>query len=284
LAACGMMVLAGCGAGEEKRGGGAEKGAREKASKPNVVVYQRSRYSDPGQGAAGDFGPVTEEERELSLRLLARLRERPTDRKAHEEVLAEARTMESRLLLELAAKILESPDAEIRAQGLMLVGGRTGGEILPLIEKGLEDAELDVRQLAMETALTVKSPAMEKLVMERLGDSDLTIRQMALQAGVNQEGEVAERTLAAGMASPHEDVGLASLALAETVLSKRTLPAVIGALESGSGEVRESAREALYFFFHERFESRTAAEAWWRANGGQYDENLVFTGPTGAAQ
>lgn len=279
LLGCGLTALAGCGKKEESAKGPSLDDVGVAKTKPSVVVYDRSKYSGSGQSGPSDFGPETEEEKAVSQRLLRRLREKPGNRKAQEEVLAEARTLESPLVLPVANEILDSPDADIRAQGLILVDGRTGPEILPLIEKGLNDPELDVRQLAMETALTVRSPAMEKVVMERLSDSDMNIRQTALQAGVNQGGEVAERTLAKGIDSPHEDLGLAALALAENNLTKRQLPSVIGALENPSDEVRETAKDMLYFFFHESFDSRAAAEKWWQANQGLYDNDLVYEGP-----
>jgi hypothetical protein len=244
----------------------------------SLVTYPRSRYSAGLSGTGGEFLPVSAEEAELSSRLLSRLAMANGQKSIFEEVLAEARTMESRLILEVAEKVLESNDPDIRAQALMLVDGVTTGEILPLIEKGMKDANLDVRQLAIETALPVKSPGVEKLVVEGMLDSDMTIRQTALQVGINQKGELAERALVAGIASQHEDVGMSALALAENELSKRLLPAVMGALEHSSNEIRESARETLYFFFHESFASRQAAERWWTQNQSQYDNDLVFTG------
>lgn len=284
------LVLTGCGQQNEEteHTKGALKTDLTAPDAPKVdgsiVTYQRGKYSAGLSGTGGEFLPVSAEEAELSRRLLSRLAPANGEKKVFEEVLTEARTMESRLILDVAEKVLESHDPDIRAQGLMLVDGVTTGEILPLIEKGLRDTNLDVRQLAMETALPVKSPSVEKLVVEGLRDSDMTIRQTALQVGTNQAGEIAERTLVAGIASPHEDVGMSALALAENELSKRLLPAVIGALEHPSLEVRESARETLYFFFHEPFPTRQAAESWWNQNQSQYDNDLVFTGQVAPAK
>lgn len=278
------LLLAGCGDHNERlnRARGTEKADQPLPDAPkidgSIVTYQRSKYSAGLSGTGGEFLPVSAEEAELSKRLLSRLAHAKGEKKVFEDVLAEARTMESRLILDVAEKVLESHDPDIRAQGLMLVDGFTTGEILPLVEKGLRDANLDVRQLAMETALPVKSASVEKLVIEGMRDSDTTIRQTALQVGINQEGEIAERALVAGIASAHEDLGMSALALAENELSKRLLPAVFSALEHPSQEIRETARETLYFFFHEPFPTRQAAERWWNQNQSQYDNDLVFTG------
>ena len=278
------MVFAGCGKqrDESDRVKNTVKADSKALDAPKVagalVTYPRSKYSAGLSGTGGEFLPVSAEEAELSTRLLSRLAAAKGKKSVFEDVLAEARTMESRLILDVAEKVLESDDPSIRAQALMLVDGVTTGEILPLIEKGMKDADLDVRQLAIETALPVKSPSVEKLVVQGMLDSDMTIRQTALQVGINQKGEIAERTLVAGIASQHEDVGMSALALAENELSKRLLPAFISALEHPSQEIRESARETLYFFFHEPFPSRQAAEAWWNQNQSQYDNDLVFTG------
>lgn len=252
-----------------------------KDSQPrSVVTYERGRFSASLSGSMGGFGAVTDEEREVQSRLLEQLQNNPKDKAVYEEVLAEARTMESELILGIAMKILESPDAEIRAQGLMLVDGVSDGAVVPLLEKGYDDVDLDVRQLAMESALAVRSPEVERLMTRGLADQDETIRQTAFQVGLNQEGELAERALVVGMSSPYEDLGLSALAMAENELSKRLLPSVFKALDHPSPEVKESAREMMYFFFHETFQSGTEAARWWGSNGRYYDDDLVYGGPT----
>jgi hypothetical protein len=245
---------------------------------PSVVSYERSKYSVGLTGIGGEFMPVSEDERRLHAQLIERLQDSKGRRQVYEEVLAEARAMESELILAVAMQILESPEAEIRAQGLMLIDGVSDSAVLPLIEKGYGDADLDVRQLAMETALAVRSPEVEGLVLRGLADEDETIRQTAFQVGLNQEGEVAERALVSGIASSHEDLGLAALAMAENELSKKLLPAVIEALDHRSVAVKEAAREMMYFFFHENFQSRADAATWWAQNQGDYAENLVYEG------
>jgi hypothetical protein len=245
---------------------------------PSIVSYERSKYSVGLTGSGGEFVPVSEEERKLHARLIERLEKSQGRREVFEEVLAEARSMESELILAVAMQVMESPDAAIRAQGLMLIDGVSDGVVLPLIAKGYGDEDLDVRQLAMETALAVRSPEVEGLVVQGLADADETIRQTAFQVGLNQEGEVAERALMNGMASPYEDLGLAALAMAENELSKKLLPSVIQALDHRSAEVREAAREMMYFFFHENFSSRGDAAAWWAKNQKDYADNLVYEG------
>lgn len=245
-----------------------------------VTVYERGKYSS-GISAVGDtFAAVTDEERALQIQLLERMDKGSGNRAVLEDVLAQARTLESEVILPVAFKVLESPDADIRAQGLMLVDGVSDGAVVPLLEKGYEDADLDVRQLAMELALVVRSPEVEPLMNRALVDEDETIRQTGFQVGLNQEGEIAERALVQGMASSYEDLGLSALAMAENELSKRLLPSVFKALDHPSLEVKESAKEMMYFFFHESFNSGTEAAQWWSSNGRFYDDDLVYGGPT----
>lgn len=245
-----------------------------------VTTYQKGKYSSGLAGVGDTFADVTDEERALQIQLLQRVDGAKGNRAVLEDVLAEARTLESKVILSIAFKVLESPDAEIRAQGLMLVDGMSDGAVVPLLEKGYDDADLDVRQLAMELALIVRSPEVERLMNRALNDEDETIRQTGFQVGLNQEGEIAERALVQGMASSYEDLGLSALAMAENELSKRLLPSVFKALDHPSLEVKENAQEMMYFFFHEKFSNGAEAAQWWGSNGRYYDDDLVYGGPT----
>jgi hypothetical protein len=244
-----------------------------------VVEYERSKYSPSVQPTGAEFGEITEDEKEMAKTLLGRLDAAGGRRQVYEKALEEARLLTSELILDLAFKILESPDADIRAQGLMLVDGITDEKVVSLLEKGFQDADLDVRQLAMETALILKSPKVENLVVKGLGDNDQTIRQTAFQLGLNQEGEMAERTLVSSIQSPHQDLGMAGLTMAENQLSKGLVPTVFGALSHPSAEVRENAKDMLFFFFHRDFSSPAQAESWWRENQQHYDDQMVYEGP-----
>jgi hypothetical protein len=244
-----------------------------------VVEYERSKYSPQMQPTGAEFGEITEEEKEVAKGLLDRLDAAGGRRRVYEKVLEEARLLTSELILDLAFKILESPDADIRAQGLMLVDGITDEKVVTLLEKGFQDVDLDVRQLAMETALILKSPKVENLVVKGLGNDDQTIRQTAFQLGLNQEGELAERTLVSSIQSPHQDLGMAGLTMAENQLSKGLVPTVFGALSHPAEEVRENAKEMLFFFFHKNFSSPSEAESWWRENQQHYDDQMVYEGP-----
>ena len=241
-----------------------------------VTTYERGRFSSLLTGAGRSWMPTNDEEKELAESLLNRLKASGLERKVAEAVLAEARVMQTEAVLEVVKALLQSSDAEIRAQALMMLDGSETGVVLPLLEQGLADADVEVRRLAMELAWTVQSPMVEKLVSRGLQEGDETIRQTALQVGLRQGGVIAERTLAAGLGSGYEDLGAASLALLENDLGKSRMPLAFGALDHPSAAVREDARDMLFFLFHERFPDRATAASWWEQNHARYDEDLVL--------
>ena len=244
--------------------------------KGEVTRYDQGRYGALLSGGGRMLLPKNEEEKTRVQALLARLNSEGLSKGTCEAVLAEARTLETEAMLDVVKALLASPEADIRAQALMMLDGAESGAVLPALEQGMKDADLDVRRLAMELALTVQSPMVEGMVTRGMADKDETIRQTALQVGLRQGGVIAERTLASGLGSPHEDLGAASLALLENELSKARMPLALGALDHPSLSVREDARDMLFFLFHERFPDRATAQAWWERHQAEYDENLVL--------
>lgn len=278
LAACGKAARR---SGEDAAGG--EKPAGVAALKNShqqrlpATHFMRGKYAgsirlDP----TGVDAAETDEERRRAEALVARLRDGRLPAGQAREIMAEARQLDTAAVLRVAEPLLQHPDEDVRAEALMLADGAASAAALPLLWRGLQDTSADIRALAMETALQVSDPAVQPLVDAGLNDPSEAVRQFALQTGANQDGQIRDDTIVKGLASPHEDLALAALAEAEATPGKSILPHVIGVLDHKSAEVRESAHEMLFLLLGESFSSAAQARAWWAANQGKFDDDLVL--------
>ena len=253
------------------------KEAPKRPRSSTVVSYERSRHSS---GIPLDMQPAkslaapSADERVLADALIARVAA-AKEKTELQDIIADARQLESQELLRLLDKLLEAKDAEIRALALSLLDGTTAEAVLPTVEKAMRDSDTDVRLMAMQTASQVRSAALRPLLSSALKDPDLAVRQTAFQTGLAQDDATRSALLAEATHSAKEDLVLAGLAVAEATASKPTLVLTMDALDHPNATVRSQAYETLALTLHENFKSRAEALRWWQLNQHRYDEHLV---------
>jgi hypothetical protein len=208
--------------------------------------------------------------------LLERLSSGPVPADLARDVMAEARMIEGEAVFDVIGRLMEHPDEEVRAEAMTMLDGVDTPKAGDLLKKGLMDESDDIRRLAMESAQNQQGEIARELVEAGLVDGDAGVRQMSLFLAMKQGEEYREQTILKAMPSQYADLALSALAEAEATPNPRYVPGWIQSLGHPNAEVREVAREILFFQFHESFDSPDQARKWWQDNQNQYDQDLVL--------
>lgn len=253
---------------------------RQKSGRTPLVAARLSRYGGDPSLSGLEIGAETPEETAEASRLLALLHhvEGMSAQNAR-DILVQARSLQSNAILRVAARLMDHPDEEVRAEALLLADGVNTADALPLVEKAMAESSPDMRRLAMEIAVPIQDAAVMPLIESALADADEGVRVLAMHAGMNQEQSLRWRIIERALDSPHPDLVLAALSEADATPSKNAIPRIIRTLSHPSPEVRELASEILSFLAHQPLTDTASAHRWWQSAAASFDDDLVYQDP-----
>jgi HEAT repeat protein len=280
------LILASCGDKQVPPVASVDSDYAPKVVKTNqadpVVRYSQGRFSNPGQQLGVRVGKVpaaTPEERTKAKYLTERLKSQLGNRKIEEEVRASAAAFETDAVIEVAKSLLDSPHADTRAAALNLLAGSDSEEAIALLMGAFGDLDVDVRQLAFQSAAILPPELLESGLLSGMDDADMGVRQAAFQAATAQAGPTADRAVEKGMSSRNPDITLTALTHLEVSMQKTEVPTVINALTHSNPQVRELATEILGTLTYQTFAAAQQAKQWWQENQHHFDQDLVVTNP-----
>lgn len=251
-----------------------------KAEARSVVSFDRGRYYTPSvtQGSGRAFAPPSADEDALAAALVERLN-KAKNLNAIQDLLAEARSLESAAILKVVDALQSHSDPEVRTLALTLIEGVDSPTLRSTLSKALKDASADVRIQALEVAQHMVDPEMAEIFYGAMEDSHLSVRQLALQAALNQRTDIRDNAIARAATSPQADLAQAGLSFLEATPKKQNIDLVFRALDHANASVREQAHEILFLTLHESFKGSGAARSWWQQNQSAFDDDLVITDP-----
>jgi HEAT repeat protein len=170
------------------------------------------------------------------------------DAAARDEVLEDARSHEeTEVLVELVLHHLARTGPEERLEGLQKLVGSSGSSQIKAFVKGLEDAEAEVREAALQF----------------VRDQEVEVRVPVFEHGLN---------------SPHAEVRADSFLELTRENVKSAIPALMRALASADAGVREEAASQLAVRLAdtrtEPFNDASEALRWWEVNARRYDARM----------
>jgi hypothetical protein len=235
-----------------------EQPAPEKAPRPSAdpeVISQEGAVSSSSPGLLPPVKAVQEAlklvpDPEQSRRVADWIRQwqAAADAEARDEVLEDARSHEETdVLVELVLHHMAWTGPEERLEGLQKLVGSSGSSQIKAFVKGLEDAEAEVREAA-------------------------------LQFVRDQEPEVRVPVFEHGLNSPHAEVRADSFLELTRENVKSAIPALMRALASADAGVREEASSQLAVRLAETrtepFNDASEALRWWEVNARRYDARM----------
>ena len=247
---------------------------------PSVVTYERGRMSVAAVtgSPSRNFSEPSPAEKAVARRLCDQLKQNlPVNRV--QELLSDARTLESTALLDVASQLHTHTDPEARILGLTLVEGFDSPDIVSLVNRAMKDANDDVRIEAMEVAQHVTDASVYPLLLAAMEDGNLSVRQLALQTATSRPDEIKSQAIARAATSTFEDMANAGLAHLEARPSKMSISLAMRALDHTHQSVRQQAHELLFLTTHQSFRSHADAQAWWTRNQDAFDDDLVIIDP-----
>ncbi len=169
---------------------------------------------------------------------------------------------------------LEHDDAGVRQKAFAVIEGYQTADILPLVRKGLGDADADVRLAAVHALAAVVDPAVSALLIEAMQDDSLFVRQAVFAMLEAKPAEVRQDVYEAGIGSPHDDVWGEVVSAILFDPSHDAVMTLMAGLKSPSEFQRGQVNDALQFLVSERFDSYDEARTWWDANRHRFDDEL----------
>ena len=274
-----LALLSGCGDSEPPNPPAPTPPVAESRPKRSKVAqYQRSPFSnDPMAVGPAVSRPLDDSDPEESARVAALRKRASRDMKKEEAlaVISEAQGSATKEVIALAKELARHTDPEVRGSALALAGGFDTPEVLPLVNTALGDEVPDVRLEAVELLRFVKHDSAKPIYKKAILDADPNVRMFAFTSAVEYDDTFKAEILRENVSSPEEDIARSSMAYLEAGLDKSNLDAFMKGLDHASPLVKDQAFERLYFLFDKKFTSTAQAEAWWRQNQANYNEDLV---------
>jgi HEAT repeats len=181
------------------------------------------------------------------------------------------------LIPDLVDMALDDKDSGVRAAAMdeLAKKGFYSPEIIPVVEKAMNDADPAIRQKAVDACAHITDPAVSDIIKMALQDETEDVRAAAVKFLTEQKDPAIRLpVLEAGMASQFDDVK----AGAATELMNTGSPAAVDILLTGlkdpDPEFQYNIKSMLNFKFGQEFETYDQAKQWWNENRQNYDENL----------
>ncbi|NLF19765.1 MAG: HEAT repeat domain-containing protein [Lentisphaerae bacterium] len=190
------------------------------------------------------------------------------------EVLEELAEIPHPQTLPAVSAALEHDDASVRQKAFAVIEGYQTADILPLVRKGLGDADAEVRLAAVYALAAVVDPAVSALLIEAMQDDSLFVRQAVFAMLEAKPAEVRQDVYEAGIGSPHDDVWGEVVSAILFHPSHDAVMTLMTGLKSPSEFQRDQVNDALQFLVSERFDSYDEARTWWDANRHRFADDL----------
>ena len=176
----------------------------------------------------------------------------------------------------LVDKALDDNDVDVRSAAMeaLIDNDVNKPEVLAIASKALKDKDEQIRQNAVEACGPVNDPAVGKILVQALNDESEDVRSASLQVAEQKEPAVRLEVLKTAIVSSYVDVK----STAVTSLTDMSSPAAVDVLMEGlkdtNPDIHEEVVTALNFLLSQEFETYDQWKSWWNANRNKFDDEL----------
>jgi hypothetical protein len=176
----------------------------------------------------------------------------------------------------LVDKALDDNNVEVRSAAMeaLLDYDSNSPEVIPVAARALKDSEEEIRQSAVQACASVDSPQVDKILLSALQDSSEEVRAGAIQIAAQKDAPVRLEILKAGITSSYNDVKTASVSSLAEISSPAAVDILITGLKDNNPEFHEEVKSALSFLLSQDFDTYNQAKSWWDANRNKFDDEL----------
>lgn len=171
-------------------------------------------------------------------------------------------------------------DPAVRRQALLVLSSNGlffNVDLTELINKGLKDAEAEVREAAFTVLESVGVGRYPEIITGLLDASDEAVLQKAMELINTPKTILPISIYEKAMRSTNPVVRYDTLGIVRSQEHKRGITLLIDALKDADPSVRAEAEHSLFFLLDESFDSYEQAAAFWSSNSSRFAPNIPDT-------
>lgn len=181
-------------------------------------------------------------------------------------------------ILEIVERELDNPDVDVRLEALELLAEFEDDQICNNLMKAMNDNSKEVRELAMELLDTVYVPGgsemCAELITQGINDSSEDVRDVAVNLISDRPMYELELVAADGIKSKHIEVKDDILSELASRPSLRGVDIMIEGLLDKNEDFRVDVKDELEMITDREFKSYKEAKQWWKDNKYKFEEEF----------
>jgi major membrane immunogen (membrane-anchored lipoprotein) len=179
-------------------------------------------------------------------------------------------------VLIMVEKALDDKDIDVRSAALelLLVKEQNDPNAVRVIAKALKDSQQLVRQSAVLACDPINDAGVSSVLVQALNDESEDVRTAAFQIADQKDAVIRLDVLKTGIVSSYDDVKNAAIPSLIEISSPAAVDILITGLKDPSPEFREQVKLALSSLVSQDFDTYEQAKSWWDSNRKKFDDEL----------
>ncbi len=171
------------------------------------------------------------------------------------------------IVLAVVDEALDEANVDIREAALDAIMELADPIVLPTVMKALDDEDPDIREYALDALMDINDESINEALMKALDDENADVRDNAVDTMLYIEEPSIIPSLAKAMESEDQDVREKAIITIEDIADPRAVDALIEkGLLSDDEELREDSLDSIEFITDQEFKDYNDARAWWDQN------------------
>jgi len=168
------------------------------------------------------------------------------------------------IVLAVVDEALDEANVDIREAALDAIMELADPIVLPTVMKALDDEDPDIREYALDALMDINDESINEALMKALDDENADVRDNAVDTMLYIEEPSIIPSLAKAMESEDQDVREKAIITIEDIADPRAVDALIEkGLLSDDEELREDSLDSIEFITDQEFKDYNDARAWW---------------------
>ena len=170
-------------------------------------------------------------------------------------------------ILEAVSAALDEANVDIREAALDSIMDLNDPVVIPVVMKALDDEDPDIREYALDAVMDIDDERLNDVFDKALDDENVDVRDNAVDLMLFIESPNILPSLAKAMNDPDEDIRDKALITIEDIPDPRAIDILIQqGLLNDNETIQEDTMDSLEFIFDREFKDYQEARSWWDAN------------------